>query len=177
MKNARFLVNRALSVLGAPGIIGIGLLLFSAGLYHSWIIPAQTEVAAMEEKADRRQHRSAPQTVKHGNQDPLAEFYDFFPLVGTGAEWLDKVYGLAEKQGLELPKGEYQLTVNAQDKLTSYQAMFPLKGTYQQLRAFIENVLNELPFASLDDLRLEKQRTADTAVDSQVKLTFFLRAR
>lgn len=174
MKNIRFRLNRALSLLGAPGVIGIGLLIFGAGLYYWWIVPAQNEVGAMQRKAAVQQARPGTQTAKRGPQEPLAEFYEFFPAAESAAEWLGRVYAIAEKEGLDLPKGEYRLTSNAQDRIISYQAVFPVKGSYPQVRAFIVNVLEELPIASMDDLRLERQRSAETAVDAQIKLTFFL---
>jgi hypothetical protein len=34
-----------------------------------------------------------------------------------------------------------------------------------------------VPNASIDDLRLEKQRAEDAVVTSQIKLTFYLRTR
>jgi hypothetical protein len=34
-----------------------------------------------------------------------------------------------------------------------------------------------VPVAALDDVRLERQRTADNMVDARLRLTFFLRTR
>lgn len=90
---------------------------------------------------------------------------------------MDRIYAAADKEGLELPKGEYRLVRGLQGQIATFQAVFPIRGTYPQLRRFIAVVLNEFPFVSLDDLRLEKQRAADPAIDSQVKLTVYLRAK
>ena len=43
-------LNRWLSLLGAPGVIGVGLLLFSLGLYDSSIAPAAQQLTAMQAK-------------------------------------------------------------------------------------------------------------------------------
>jgi hypothetical protein len=175
VKNLKYRLNRALLLVGPPGVIGLGLLIFSAGLYSAWIVPALKEVQAMQSKADAQQTRPGAQTGKRGPQEPLSEFYEFFPAVETAPKWLGRVYAIAEKQGLDLQKGEYRLTSNPQDRIVGYQAVFPVRGSYPQLRAFIVNSLEEFPIASMDDLRLERQRSAETAVDAQIKLTFFLR--
>jgi hypothetical protein len=54
---------------------------------------------------------------------------------------------------------------------------FPLKGTYEQVRKFLAAALQEFPFASLDELRLERRSIEDTNVDSQIRFTLYLRAK
>lgn len=177
MKNIRIRLNRALSVLGGAGVLGIGLLLFGAAVFYSWIVPAQGELAVMQRKAATQQERAGMQAPRQRPQEPLSDFYEFFPPVDSGAEWLAKLYAIAERERLDLPKSEYRLTSTPEDSIASYQAVFSLKGSYHQLRAFIASVLEEIPIAALDDVRLEKQHTADSTVDARIRLTFFLRMR
>ena len=170
--SVRSMLEEAASRLGLPGIAGFGLLLFSAGLYQSAIAPRAAEVHALQERAASLPvAASAPDAAG----DPLAGFYAFFPLEATLPQCLQRVYRIAEREGLEIPKGEYRLVRAPGVPLAAYQAVFPVRGSYAQLRRFVAGVLNDLPFASLDHLRLEKQKTADTAVDSQIRLTFYLR--
>ena len=177
MKNIRAIGNRWAALLGAPGVIGIGLLLFSLGFYNSAIAPGQERVEQMRAKVERLQQKSGSPQETRGVPGPLSDFYGFFPPFDAASEGLGRLYALAAQEGLDLPKGEYRLANEAQGQIITYQAIFPLKGTYIQLRRFIVAMLNELPYISLDDLRLEKQRTGDTVVDSQIKLTFYLRIK
>jgi hypothetical protein len=108
---------------------------------------------------------------------PLADFYGFFPALETLPGALAHVYVIAEKAGINLDKGEYRLIASPEERLTRYEAVFPVRGNYTQVRAFAVSVLHDLPFASLDDLKLEKKRAEDTVLDSQIKLTFYLRPK
>ena len=176
MQNVRAYANYVLSLLGVPGVIGIGLLLFSAGLYHAWIAPAQAEAAAIQDKAARARERAGLPATRHAAEEPLAEFYAYFPPAANVPELLQKLYELADRQGLTLPNGEYKLAAGTDERLVAYEAMLPMQGSYPQLHKFIVTVLNELPNVALDELKLERQQSTETAVDAQVRLTFFLRA-
>ncbi len=175
LSSLRPALNRSLSRLGIPGIAGIGLLLFSLGLYESAIAPKAAEVAALREKIAKLQR--FPQAAKRSaGEGPLSDFYAFFPPQASLPQWLGKVYELGESENLSIPKGEYRLVRGPDESISAYQAVFPVKGTYEQVRRFVAGVLNEMPFVSLDDLRLEKQRAADPVVDSRIRLTIYLRA-
>jgi hypothetical protein len=125
----------------------------------------------------RKEQGVDPQQSGPVSEDPLADFYDFFPPADTSADWLGKVYAVAEKQRLDLPRGEYRLASPAGEPIATYEAVFALRGRYPQVRAFIAGVLEEIPMVALDDVRLERQRTADSMVDARLRLTFFLRNR
>lgn len=169
-------LNRWLSVLGTPGVVGVGLLLFTLGLYDSSIAPAAKRLAAVQARITKLQQQTRLSKINL-EQGPLADFYSFFPPAENLRETLDRIYAAADKEGLELPKGDYRLVRGNQGQIATFQAVFPIRGTYPQLRRFIAVVLNEFPFVALDDLRLEKQRAADSSIDSQVKLTVYLRAK
>ena len=164
--------------MGPLGIVGVGLLACAAAVFVGWVLPTRSEVSAMQERALNRDQQGADtQRIAPVSQDPLADFYDFFPPAETSAEWLGKVYAVAEKERLDLPRGEYRLASPAGEPIATYEAVFALRGRYSQLRAFIDGVLEEIPIVALDDVRLERQRTADSMVDARLRLTFFLRNR
>jgi hypothetical protein len=170
-------LNRALAGIGRTGIVGLGLLIFSAGFYASWIAPRHEQIRALEVKSARLQQPSGPAPVGQRDRGPLSDFYGFFPSPESIPKSLDLLFGLAQRNGLEITKSDYRLVASADPNITTYQVRFPLKGTYVQVRKFVAAALQELPFASLDELRLEKKRVEDANVDSQIRFTFFLRAK
>jgi hypothetical protein len=157
------------------GIVGIGLLVCAAAVFFGWVLPIKAEVSDMQGRLSVQQQRGQVQAPLSASPDPLSDFYTYFPVSETTAQWLGKVYAVAEKQKLNLPRGEYRLTSPADEPIATYEAIFALRGRYPQLRAFIAGVLEEVPVAALDDVRLERQRTADNMVDARLRLTFFLR--
>lgn len=174
MAELRAKLERAVSLLGVPGIVGFGLLLFSVGLYESAIAPGAKELAALRAQIGALAPRGAAASQGDAGAS-LGEFRAFFPPQSSLPARLDRIYALAEKEGLDMPRGEYRLVRGSRDPVTAYQAVFPVRGTYEQIRRFVAAVLNEMPFVSLDDLRLEKQRSVDQVVDSQIRMTLYLR--
>lgn len=172
-------LNNALAVLGPTGIVGIGLIVCAMALYLGWVLPTRSEINSIKGRVlSQEQQRARGGTQQASTSaEPLSDFYEFFPPAETNSHWLAKVYAVAERQQLDLPKGEYRLTSPAGETIATYEAVFSLRGRYQQLRAFIAGVLEEIPIAALDDVRLERQRTAESTVDARLRLTFFLRTR
>jgi hypothetical protein len=174
----RLYLHGALLALGPLGIVGVGLLVCAAAVLIGWVLPTRSEVSSMQQEALAQAERGVDtQKAAPVSDDPLADFYDFFPLADTSAQWLGKVYAVAEKQRLDLPRGEYRLASPAGEPIATYEAVFALRGRYSQVRGFIAGVLEEIPMVALDDVRLERQRTADSMVDARLRLTFFLRNR
>jgi hypothetical protein len=171
-------VQGVLLAMGPLGIAGIGLLVCAAAAFLGWVLPTRIETDAMQQQLAARGAQSLEtQQGPVASQDPLSDFYEFFPSADSSAQWLGKVYAVAEKQGLDLPRGEYRLVSPAGEVIATYEAIFALRGRYTQVRAFIAGILEEIPNVALDDVRLERQRTADNMVDARLRLTFFLRNR
>ena len=178
MNRIKLHLQRVLLGIGALGLAGIALLVCAAAVFLGWVLPTRSEVSSLQQQVLTRDQQGPPaQQSAPVSQDPLADFYDFFPPAETSAQWLGKVYAVAEKQRLDLPRGEYRLASPAGEPIATYEAVFALRGRYSQLRAFITGVLEEIPIVALDDVRLERQRTADSMVDARLRLTFFLRNR
>ena len=172
----RAFINRGLAALGVPGVIGLGLIVFCVALYDSTIYESKQQLTEKEAKLSQFQKTSTHRSASPSAMGPLSDFYEFFPASSSLPQWLEKAYALAATEGLDTPQGEYRMIENPQQRIVAYQVVLPMRGTYPQLRRFVATTLNELPFVSLDDLRFERQRSEDAAVDAQVRLTFYLRA-
>ncbi len=57
--------------------------------------------------------------------------------------------------------------------LWAYRITLPVRGTYPQFRDFLSGLLKEMPTASIDALRFERKRAADTQLEAQVRLTLY----
>ena len=179
MKRFTRAANHQLRQLGWPGVAGIGMLLFSASFYLSSSLPAAEEAASMRESiASEMKNRSAASDQARSNSPgaQLKSFYDYFPPARQLPDQLARIYGFADKQGLQLRQGEYRLIQETNAKLERYQVTLPLRGGYAQVRRFVAEVMNEMAVVSLDDLKFEKQQIGDTAIEAQIRMTLFLLA-
>lgn len=171
------LYNKPLS---REGVTGLGLLLLCLVFYGFALRPAQlrfaqlqSTVAALQEKS--RQAKHSQKTIRDRTPaQQLHDYYRLFPHPDTTPALLKKIYAAARHEGIQLEQGEYRATAEKAGKLIHYQITLPVNGTYLHLRKFLTAVLNDIPTASLDNIRFERQKIGDTEVQAEIKLTLYL---
>lgn len=173
MKNARSL----LQALGAPGIAGIGVLLLCLGFYFSTVRPAENELAAQRLGAERLRARTPGGPVQDGQAraEELLRFYRLFPPLAMLPDELERLYGLADKAHLELPRASYRLDDDG--ALVAYRVTLPVHGPYSSIREFLAMVLESLPIASVDALRIGRGSAGDPSLTAQLELSLYFRSR
>lgn len=108
---------------------------------------------------------------------PKASGLDFQSALGQVSEVESYVGTLLNlSQTLEMPAvtGEYKLSCEAATRLCRYRVRLPLVGSYLQIRAFVEQSLQELPFASLDELSLRREGIASGELEAGLTLSLHL---
>jgi Tfp pilus assembly protein PilO len=171
-------LRRQVSAMGWPGVAGAVLIALSLAFAASAIVPLETRIGEL--KADvaslRAKLQSAPATAAEvaAAGDPLTNFYAFFPPLGSTPEWLQRIFSLAEAQGLRLEAGEYRLKRERDFKLARYELTLPVRGGYPQIREFVSQVLTEVPASSLDELSLRREDSASATVEARIRLTLHL---
>lgn len=169
-------LNRRLNMLGLPGTLGIGLLLFCGVFFLSTIAPMQGQLGRLHLRSGRLGTSAGGPAERALPSAQLAEFYGAFPTGKDIPAALEKIYALAQAQGLQLPKAEYRLIGEADAKLERYQISLPFKASYPQVRQFTAAMLNELQTVSLDELKFERSGSDPNQLEVQIKLTLFVHA-
>lgn len=168
-------VNAWLRRLGAPGVLGIGVLLACAGFWASALQPIRAELAAQHLVLGRLRARLPYQPVSTGGrEEELRRFQSLFPTADALTDELERLHRLARRAGLDLAQGEYRLERRAAG-LWSYRVTLPVRGSYPQLRDFVAAVLKDMPVASIDALRFERKKALDSHLDAQIRLTVHVR--
>jgi hypothetical protein len=168
-------LNSWLRRLGAAGVLGIGVLIACAAFWASALKPAQEELAAQRLALERLRARAPYQPVAAGGKaEELRRFYNLFPPVAELTAEVERLHRLARRARLELAQGEYRLE-RRNAGLWSYRVTLPVRGTYPQVRDFISAVLKDMPIASIEALRFERKKAAETLLDAQVRITLHVR--
>ncbi|MDA8109281.1 MAG: hypothetical protein M0015_11700 [Betaproteobacteria bacterium] len=169
--------RRLLQALGAPGIAAIGVLLLCLGFYFSAVRPAERELAAQRLSAERLRSRAPERPVRgvQARAEELLRFYRLFPPLVKLPDELERLYELADKAHLELPRGNYRLDDDG--ALVAYHVTLPLHGPYSSIRGFLAMVLQSLPVASVDALRIGRGGAGDPSLKAQLELTLYFRSR
>jgi hypothetical protein len=160
--------------LGTPGVLGIGVLLFCALFYVSGVRPLERELQAQQAVAERLKTRTPLRLVSRDRGEDLRRFHALFPTIDQLPGELDRVYAIARAANLQVQQGEYRLDARGAG-LVAYRVTFPIRGTYGQLRQFVDATLKDMSTVSLDTLRFERKKAGDTQLEAQVRLTLHFR--
>lgn len=166
-------LRRLLEALGAPGVIGIGVLVFCLPFYFASVAPAEREVAKRSAAAAQTMRLAGqPVSAPDGAAD-LERFYRRFPTLDALQSELEAIYAHARASKLQLAQGEYRLEKGV--GLAAYRVTLPVRGSYAQVRQFVGHVLKDMPTASLDAVRFDRRKAGDAQLEAQVRLTIYLR--
>ena len=164
--------------LGWPGLVGGTLLVLALGYGLLGLLPARQALAAMDRQlaADRAQLATAV-PGKPAAGAPSSQLDDFrrnlpAQLDATGA--IDRIYGLAQEEGIALARGEYALGLDPRTRLARYQVLLPVRGSYPQLRRFLHGLQRQLPALALEEVDLQRKQIADSELEGRIRMTLYL---
>jgi hypothetical protein len=163
-------LRRLLDVLGPVGIAGVGVWLFCLPFYFNALAPAEAQVVRRSAPASRL----PLQLQGEEGAGELERFYSRFPRADRLHGQLETLYAHARASRVQLLQGEYRLEAGS-GALNAYHVTLPVRGSYQQLRHFVDRVLKDMPTTSVDALRFERKKAADAQLEAQVRLTIYLR--
>lgn len=176
MKSLRDMFGPGAASIGWPGMVGVGLLIATGGFYVSTLAPQQLRIEALRKETVqlRQQANQSTSAVPQAPAEKLAAFYAFFPPSTELPDLLGKVFDSAKRQSLALEQGEYRPLKDSVGNLMRYQFTLPVRGSYPQIRKFVDVALAEVPALSLDSIQFERRKIGDATVDAKLKLVVFL---
>ena len=119
-------LKRGMARSGMPEILAALIPLALAVFYFSSVLPLenkQSELVAMLNS----KHDLPKKAVRQNPEEQLASFYGHFQPEKSFFDTLDKLHDIAEKNGIDLPKGDYEYGEDG--KLAHYDIVFPVQGS------------------------------------------------
>lgn len=176
MKQLHALFRAAGARLGWPGMLGLALLA-AVAVFHVWTLAPQQlrlEDLRQERLQLRQRAKLAANAAPQAPAEKLAAFYAFFPPPKDLPELLEKIFGAAGQQALVLEQGEYRALNDGAGGLMRYQLTLPVRGSYPQIRKFVDRALAEVPALSLDSIQFERRKIGDATVDAKLRMVVYL---
>lgn len=177
MKRLHTRIVRGVERLGWPGILGLGLIAFMVSFYFSTFLPEQLRRDDLRSQVERtlnqRQAHTSGRNLKNVD-DMLNAFYRAFPPSNHVAEALGKIYTAAYAQSLNLEQGEYRAIRDKVGRITHYQIILPVKGSYPQIRMFVAVSLAQLPNLALESIDFDRTKIGEANVKAKIKFVMFL---
>jgi hypothetical protein len=164
----------AASRVGAGACAAVALCVLGAAAW-AWLIPqgaAQQQALARPLPAPAALVVVAPPPSANEN---LALFHATLGEKRDSEQHVKVLFGLAAKAGLSLNQGEYKFGYDKASRVTSYQIVLPVKGSYQSIWQFALEALRALPFAALDDIGFRRENINATQVEARVRFTLYLK--
>jgi hypothetical protein len=162
--------------LGRSGIAGLALLVFSTVFVLSTSAALRTELHALRVTVARD---SA--TALHAGgiaATPAAQLDGFLrglPRRSDLPRVTAQLFDQSKKAGIELERGTYELLPAVAGRLARYRISYPVKGTYPEVRRFIDGSLLAVPALALESLRVERSSVADPRITADLRFVVMLR--
>jgi hypothetical protein len=146
-----------------------------------WLIPQLRADAATQQTAlvNAQRTLASPEVVPAAPPTSAAEsrlgaFYAALAPMSDAEQHIKTLFAIADHQHLPLNLADYKMAANADGRYQSYQLQFPLSGSYGAIRQFCEQLLREMPFASLDEISFKRDAINSPKLDAKLRITLYL---
>lgn len=161
--------------LGWPGLVGLLALAAASGLQVFGVMAEQEQVARLRTALAGRQVTPDP-LPGEAAASQLDAWLASLPPAGEVEVALELVQSAALRHGLAVERADFRWVREADAPWIRYQITLPVRAGYVSVRAWLDEILQVLPGLALDELRLRREAASEGALESQVRLTLFLRA-
>lgn len=161
---------RAWFHLGWPGTLGLTLLLCAPVFaWQGWQSRLQRMVIIVPEAAmtsvETLQTNSATQSDYI--RPPLARLVD-------APELLKSLQQTSKAHGLAWPQAEYRYWPIQKDALAMMEIQTSVKGSYPQVKTWVQDLLKAQPSLAIRELTLERQNADIALVEAKIRWTMYL---
>lgn len=168
---------RAIRTWPLPALIALPLLILAIVFDQFATKPMEAQLQSAEYALSNATRTVARETDGGNVNEKLAAFYQFFDQQAGFTDWLSRIYSIAKDAGIELRQGDYQRAQPDDIPLTTYTVTLPVSGDYTRIRAFSEEVLDQVPVAALDHIAFHRENADQTQVQADLQFTIYLPRR
>lgn len=171
---ARERLRYALQRLGWPALLGLALAAGAAVIDLGLADDLETRIAELRQSRHKLRSRLAVEAAKGDSQglqvEQLVERDAIDPVING-------IHAAAQKNGVRLEQGEYRLQAETGTRLGRYRIAFPAKGSYPQLRAWLDDALAARAGLVVEELSLRREDIANDSLEARVGLVLLVRSR
>jgi len=172
-------LRHQLGLLGTLGLLGLVICMLiglTSLLPGEQALQQKTQALAWLSQQPAGASQQQAKLPRLNDEEALQKFYAQFPPVGEVSKVLAQIHQLAQVKGISLVVGEYKLAPDANNpSLMRYEIIFPVQGSYKNLKAFISGASEQFPTLGLAEVNIKRETVKDTAV--QIKLSYALLLR
>ena len=167
--------NPLLYATAALCLLATVMALFLVPTWQDQLQSLQTEVQRAQAGSQRRVNEPGMPVVSP-DQRNLEAFLSLLGDARHAEQQLQSLFVMARGLEIGLPQRQYKMVCEDSGLLCSYRAQLPVKGSYAQVRAFIEECLQVLPSLSLDEVGFKRETVSDEELEVRLVMTLVVRA-
>jgi hypothetical protein len=170
----------ALMAGGWPAVVGMVLIAVGIGGFLL-VVPQQWDAATGAKNEAERSQRECERLNAGAEKGPggvgqaLVEFRELLTAEEQADEAMEIIQRDAKKHGLALSGTEYKWQRQPKVKLAEVRIAIPVKASYSPLRAFVKDVLTDVPGLALDQFELQRENIGSSDVDARLRFSLFLK--
>ncbi|RQS58011.1 hypothetical protein DID96_36230 [Burkholderia sp. Bp8963] len=179
MKRMTLNIILGLATLTAAEWVACGTLMLGLSL-AGIVTPLLYQELHVQEDQLRAPERTSPRSVVKpisGARQVTQRLNHFYSVLAPEDQLegsVGKLFELAGRSGVTLEKADYRIATEKAGQYKMYQIDLPMRSSYSTILGFCEQVLAELPFASLDAIRFHRDKVSSGQVEATIRLTFFV---
>lgn len=165
------------SRLGTEGLVGLAIFSVAAIVAIVTLSPLQKEIADLKAKVAEI-GRPLPEDAASppmSRPERMQMFHEFFPKGGELGYWIGRIKAAADEEKVVLERADYRFS-NTGDPPVPLRIAMPVKGSYSQVRRFINAALMEVPAMALEEFSLVRQTAKDQQVEAQLQFVVYVRS-
>jgi hypothetical protein len=162
---------------GTLGLSGLGLLGLALVCVWTVVLPQRDGLSSLREQLATAQARAigGGPGASMGPAQQASDFIKKLPARRDLPAILGIVLQQAEASSLSLESGSYEWRAGKDGGPGQYRIALPVRGTYPEIRRFVEATLFAAPAVALESLRFARGDVAESAVDADVSFVVFVR--
>jgi hypothetical protein len=170
--------NYGAQKLGHLGVIGISVFLFSLVAMISANLPLHQQISSQSVELEGARaaaggrNRSGQRETEAGTAQRLV---DELPTQNDLPQILGKISSIATEAGMALERGSYEFSATESSSISSYRLSLPVRGSYPQVRKFIEETLAAIPVVALESMRVDRNDVSDQFVIADLEFAVLVR--
>jgi len=145
----------------------VSLLVLASALVFSALV-----VKPLEDRGRLMLSRISP-AAGGGADAKVAALYKLLKKEQTPTDWLAKLHGIGRATGVEMQQASYT-THDAGGRISRYEIVLPVAGSYSQVRDFLKRATAEIPVLSVDQMTLKRESRKDGALHGELRLTLHM---
>jgi|GEM_PF-5034966 len=162
-------------------LIALGMMFLAALCFFLLIAPLKKKVDKLQQKLNTTltslpSTRLRKEPVKDSLQKQNKQLFDDTLIQPERLpEALVQIHKIAASQQLNLLKAEYQYLSTDPFGLAQTKVTLPIKADYLLIRRFCENVLQAMPYVSLDEISFKRESIDVDQISSRIRFTVWMK--